>query len=64
MFLFLITINHVYKSQRSYRSIPTPSWLIVGDSLLKNWIWAETSAATLSKDFGSGYPSDETCVKW
>ena len=36
---------------------------LAGDSLLKNWIWSEPTV-TLDKNFGSGYPSDETCVKW
>ena len=28
-----------------------------------NWKWRE-STVKLDKSFGSGYPSDEKCVKW
>ena len=33
------------------------------DTALKNWVWAEPTVQ-LDKNFGSGYPGDEHCVKW
>lgn len=33
------------------------------DRLLENWTFTEPSL-TLSRDFGSGYPSDPTCKAW
>ena len=33
------------------------------DTVLKEWKWSESSVK-LGKNFGSGYPGDENCVKW
>lgn len=33
------------------------------DAILKAWQWHEETVQ-LDKNFGSGYPGDETCVKW
>jgi len=33
------------------------------DTTLKEWKWAEPTVQ-LDKNFGSGYPGDENCVKW
>ncbi|KAJ1418617.1 ribonuclease H-like domain-containing protein [Ochromonadaceae sp. CCMP2298] len=33
------------------------------DTVIKNWQWAEPTV-TLERNFGSGYPGDENCVKW
>jgi ribonuclease H2 subunit A len=33
------------------------------DTVLKEWKWAEPTVQ-LDKNFGSGYPGDEACVKW
>eukprot|EP01036_Dinobryon_divergens_P023109 gene23109-31426_t len=54
------------KADATYKVVSAASIIakVTRDSLLKNWVWAEPTASTLSKDFGSGYPSDETCVKW
>lgn len=61
-YFIFVTTTTVYTFLEVTVTFSTPS--LIGDSLLKHWVWAEPSAASLSKDFGSGYPSDETCVKW
>ncbi|KAI8074319.1 ribonuclease HII-domain-containing protein [Gilbertella persicaria] len=36
---------------------------VTRDQIVQNWVWTETGLE-LSKDFGSGYPSDPNTVKW
>lgn len=36
---------------------------VTRDTALEHWKWAE-SGVEYDKNFGSGYPGDETCVKW
>ncbi len=54
------------KADATYKVVSAASIIakVSRDHLLKDWIWHETSISELDKNFGSGYPGDDTCVQW
>jgi ribonuclease H2 subunit A len=53
------------KADATYKVVSAASIIakVTRDTLLKEWQWTEPTV-TLDKEFGSGYPGDEHCVKW
>mmetsp|Transcript_2239 Transcript_2239/g.2876 ORF Transcript_2239/g.2876 Transcript_2239/m.2876 type:complete len:348 (+) Transcript_2239:94-1137(+) len=37
---------------------------VTRDEMIENWKWNEEGLTNITKDFGSGYPSDPKCKKW
>ena len=53
------------KADATYKVVSAASIVakVTRDTLLKNWKWVEPTV-NYDKNFGSGYPGDENCVKW
>lgn len=53
------------KADAKYKVVSAASIIakVTRDTLLRAWQWKEQGVA-LDKDFGSGYPGDDTCVRW
>ena len=53
------------KADATYRVVSAASIIakVTRDTLMKDFIWDEPYL-NLSKDYGSGYPGDENCVRW
>lgn len=53
------------KADATYKVVSAASIIakVTRDTHLKEWTWAETSVRH-DLNYGSGYPGDESCVKW
>lgn len=53
------------KADATYKIVSAASIIakVTRDTLLKQWQWTDPHI-TIDKGFGSGYPSDDICVKW
>lgn len=53
------------KADATYRVVSAASIIakVTRDTLMKEFVWAEPSVK-LERDYGSGYPGDENCVRW
>lgn len=55
------------KADATYKVVGAASIVakVTRDTMVKNWQFKEgKSVAHVSREFGSGYPADETTVKW
>jgi ribonuclease H2 subunit A len=53
------------KADAKYKTVSAASIVakVTRDRVVADWQWRESNV-TLDKDFGSGYPGDESCVNW
>ena len=53
------------KADATYRVVSAASIIakVTRDTLMKEFVWEEPYL-NLSRDYGSGYPGDENCVRW
>ena len=53
------------KADATYKVVSAASIVakVTRDRIVSNWQWKEP-CVKLDKNYGSGYPSDETCVNW
>ncbi len=53
------------KADAKYKTVSAASIVakVTRDRVVSDWQWHERNV-NLDKDFGSGYPGDESCVNW
>ena len=54
------------KADATYKIVSAASIIakVSRDQLLKDWSYKGEEELLVSRDYGSGYPGDDTCVQW